>query len=407
MGKSHRTVRALPYAGVVVTMIAIAAAAGVGTPLLSLYQRVWGFPVAQLTAAFAVYAITLLLTLLVAGSLSDHVGRRPVLLVALGLMVGASLLFLWEGGIATVTLARALQGVATGAATSTFSAFVVELAQERRRQLMTVVTSAAPVGGLGVGALVGGLLVDFTADPTAAVFAVLLVVFLVGALCIVVLPETSAGDSDALRSLRPQLVVPRPAREWFIALLPLVAAGWMFSGLFLGLAPSFDREIFGLSSGSLNGLVVALQPLSAALFGLAFAQSRAAMAARTGVLLLFAGAALVLVGLAAHELAVIGAGAAVGGAGQGAGFGASLRLVGERANNSDRGGLFAAVYLVAYIGYGAPVLLAGLASGAVGLEPVVTLYAAGVVLLAAAASILTARQSAVVPHVRAPESART
>jgi MFS family permease len=406
MAKSYGTVQTLPYAGVVVTMIAIAAAAGVGTPLLSLYQRVWGFPVAQLTVAFAVYALTLLLTLLVAGSVSDHVGRRPVLLVALGLMVGASLLFLWEGGIGTVTLARALQGVATGAATSTFTAFVVELAPERRRALMTVVTSAAPVGGLGVGALIGGVLVDLTADPTLAVFAVLLVLFLVGALCIVVLPETSAPNPGALRSLRPQLVVPRPARGWFLALLPLIAAGWMFSGLFLGLAPSFDREIFGLSSGSLNGFIVALQPLSAAAFGLAFVRSPAAMAARTGALLMFAGAALVLIGLAAQELVVVALGASVGGAGQGAGFGASLRLVGARADNSDRGGLFAAVYLVAYIGYGAPVLLAGFASGAVGLEPVITLYAAGVVLLAAAASILTARQSVAVAAAHTPQGVR-
>ena len=43
----------------------------------------WGFPVWLLTIAFAIYAIALLAALLIAGSLSDYIGRRPVLIGAL------------------------------------------------------------------------------------------------------------------------------------------------------------------------------------------------------------------------------------------------------------------------------------------------------------------------------------
>src|ERR1700680_5059764 len=52
------------------------------TPLYPLYQKMWGFSPVMLTLVFGVYALAVLAALLVAGRLSDHLGRRPVLIVA-------------------------------------------------------------------------------------------------------------------------------------------------------------------------------------------------------------------------------------------------------------------------------------------------------------------------------------
>jgi MFS family permease len=60
-------------------------AAGAPTPLLPIYEANWNFPASMVTVAFGVYAIALLLTLLIVGSLSDHIGRRPLLIGALTL----------------------------------------------------------------------------------------------------------------------------------------------------------------------------------------------------------------------------------------------------------------------------------------------------------------------------------
>jgi MFS family permease len=58
----------------------------------SSFEHRWGFDAGALTFAFAIYAIALPPALLVLGSLSDHIGRRPVLngalltqLVAMGM----------------------------------------------------------------------------------------------------------------------------------------------------------------------------------------------------------------------------------------------------------------------------------------------------------------------------------
>ncbi|GAA3635072.1 MFS transporter [Microbacterium awajiense] len=365
-----------PLAGIVFASIAVAAAAGAGTPLLALYRSRWDLPLWELTAAFAVYAATLLLTLLTAGSLSDHVGRRPVLVGALALMIVASALFLVDGGIGWVLGARALQGIATGAATSTFTATIVELSSTRRRALMTVVTSAAPVGGLALGALLTGISVDLLGDSTRVVFAVLIASFVIGIIAVSAARETSARVPGALRSLRPRLVVPRPARSAFLSVAPLIGAGWMFSGLFLGLGPTFDRAILGVDGGAANGVIVALQPAAAAICGIPFARVPAKRSAWVGALLTALGVAVAVAGIFTTDILVVAFGAVIGGAGQGAGFGASLRLLGAQADNTDRGALFSSAYLIAYTGYGLPVLLAGWAAAAIDLRLVVLSYGA-------------------------------
>ena len=54
------------------------------SPLYRAYSVLWHFSPLTLTLIYATYAFGVLASLLLAGGVSDHVGRRPVLLVALG-----------------------------------------------------------------------------------------------------------------------------------------------------------------------------------------------------------------------------------------------------------------------------------------------------------------------------------
>ncbi len=81
------------------------------SPLYVVYQSSWGFSAITLTSVFAVYALALLATLIAAGSLSDHVGRRPALLVALAIEMVGMLLFAEARNVEWLFAARTLQGV--------------------------------------------------------------------------------------------------------------------------------------------------------------------------------------------------------------------------------------------------------------------------------------------------------
>src|SRR3712207_3805499 len=103
------------------------AASAAPSPLHPPYQQLLGFGPVVLTVIFAAYVLALLAALLTVGSLSDHLGRRPVLLVALGLEIVAMVVFATAGGPGALIVARTLQGLATGASIGALGAFLIEL----------------------------------------------------------------------------------------------------------------------------------------------------------------------------------------------------------------------------------------------------------------------------------------
>jgi MFS family permease len=72
------------------------AASAAPTPLYRVYQARWGFSATTLTAVFAVYVLFLLMTVLIFGSVSDHVGRRPVVITALAADTAAASCSCWR-----------------------------------------------------------------------------------------------------------------------------------------------------------------------------------------------------------------------------------------------------------------------------------------------------------------------
>ena len=180
----------MAFTGSAVTFISLYLAAGAPTPLLAFYQEQWGFPSAVLTLAFAVYAIGFLAAMLTAGSLSDHVGRRPVLIGALLVQLAATLIFLIAPDIGWVIAARVVQGLATGAATSAFTAALTELAPPNRRKLGSILGSVGVTAGLAVGALLAGFAIQVTPEANTIIFAVLTIVTILGIVVVALSPES-------------------------------------------------------------------------------------------------------------------------------------------------------------------------------------------------------------------------
>src|SRR3954470_17483571 len=107
-------------------LVALFFGAGAPTPLYVVYQDRYGFSAIVLTLIFAVYVLALLITLVVFGRVSDHAGRKPVLLVGVAVQLLAMVVFVVADGTATLLVARAVQGVATGLATSALSAALLD-----------------------------------------------------------------------------------------------------------------------------------------------------------------------------------------------------------------------------------------------------------------------------------------
>ncbi|MGO4301923.1 MFS transporter [Leifsonia sp. RAF41] len=378
------------FAGTALAFVAVALAVGAPSPLFVLYEQEWGFQPWLLTVAFAIYAVTLLITLLIAGSLSDHIGRRPVLIGALALQVVAMLVFLFAPDIGWIIGARSIQGVATGAAMSTFTAALVELAPEKQKKLGATIGSTAPVGGIAIGAFLTGLAVQFVPQPTTLVFITLALLFAAGILVIVASPETVVRRPGAVRSLIPRLLIPAAARREFIGALPLFIATWMLAGLFIGLSPSILHGIFHLDSGLLNGAIVAVPPAVGAVAGLLLTRAVARTTVVWSMAAILVGVAVAAVGIGAAVLPLLFVGATVAGGGFGAGFSGMLRILAPLAPNDQRAELFAGIFLVSYLAYGLPALVAGELIGIIGLLPTALGYSAAIAAASVVALIVQA-----------------
>ncbi|MEY4582102.1 MAG: hypothetical protein RL701_6805, partial [Pseudomonadota bacterium] len=174
------------------------------TPLYALYQAAWGFSPVMVTIIFGTYALAVLAALLVVGSLSDYIGRKPVLLVATLAQLVAMVMFVYADSVGQLLVTRVLQGLSTGAAAGAVGAGMLDLDRAKG----TVANSVAPMLGTALGGFVSGLFVQYLPHPTQLVYCVLGVIFALQAWGVTRMPETVTRRAGALASLKPQFRVP-------------------------------------------------------------------------------------------------------------------------------------------------------------------------------------------------------
>jgi MFS family permease len=389
-----RLPRGAAFWSVAVLQILMLAASGVPSPLYRVYQEQFGFGSGVLTTVFAIYAVALLASLLVVGGLSDHLGRRPVLIAAFLLEAVAMLLFLVADGLTWLLAARVVQGLATGALTSTLGAALLDL-QRGERPLGPLINSASPGLGLSLGAAGAGLLVQFVPSPTAWAFGTLTVVFLLAAAGTWLLPESSPRAPGALASLRPRVHVPQRHRRAFLVALPALVATWALGGLYASLGPSLVAEVFAIDDDLVGGLLILALNGTGVVGSLALRGAAPERALLVGASVFTAGVSGTLVSLFTTSTAVLFVAAVVTGFGFGAAFLGSVATITRGVAPANRAGLLAAVFVVGYLAFSLPAVAAGVAVEAVGLIRATEAYGAVVVVLAliAVAALLTSRRA--------------
>src|SRR3978361_1266363 len=120
-----------------------------------------GFSPVCLTLVYATYAFGVLTSLILAGRISDEVGRRPVLIASLGALMVATVDFIVPASAAGLLAARAIQGLATGLALGAASAALLDLHPRRDPAGVGLTNGVVSTGGIGFGVLLSSALVQF------------------------------------------------------------------------------------------------------------------------------------------------------------------------------------------------------------------------------------------------------
>ena len=341
------------------------------TPLYVRWQAGIGFSSAMLTAIFAAYIFGLLLTLLVAGHLSDRFGRRPVLLPGLCAAIIACLLFAGAQSVAMLLVARFLSGMAVGAAVSAGMASIVDLGGPERKRQASLLASVSMVLGAGLGPLLAGSLALALSEPIVPIFAAELAILASATLIAFLLPLRKATPpAEAAWRLRLPSV-PRPNRLHLAFGIAVFGPGITATSFVLSLGPSLLSQLIGVTSPLIAGAMACVMFLTAT--GVQFLVR--SFSVRTMFLL---GAAATVLSMAGIGMAISASGAVVliiaallAGGGQGLGQLGGLTLIGLHVPGERRAEANAVLNIGGYIPAGLMPMAtgfvidwAGLATGA-------------------------------------------
>ncbi|MGA8319299.1 MAG: MFS transporter [Xanthobacteraceae bacterium] len=367
----------------VITAMTFSASGAAPTSLYHQYQESFGLTPFAITIVFAAYVLSLLAALLTVGSLSDYIGRRPAILAALILNAVSMTMFTVADSAAVLIAARALQGFATGLATASLGAAILD--NDRSRG--PILNSITAFCGLSAGSLGGAILVTYAPDPRQLVYVALLVLSAVEAFILWYMPETAQLRAGALASLRPHISVPAQARDVLVRVTPVTIASWSLGGFYFSLMPALVRVATGLTLPVIGGLVVSALTLSGAITVLSLRSTLPGRMLSGGIVTLVPGVAITLAGVHEQMVWLMLIGTIISGTGFGAAFAGTMRTVLPLAKTDERAGLLAAFYVEGYLSFSLPAVLAGLAVPMVGLTVAAYVYGSAVIVMTLASMI--------------------
>lgn len=370
MNPQHRHSWGLAFGLCLITL-----AVNLQAPLYTTYAQLSGYGAGATAVAFSGYVLGVLPVLLAFGGLADRVGRKPLILVALGLSMLATWVTLLWPSLLALGVARLMMGIGTGLASATSTAYMTELmATGDTRSPANRVTASTSLG-FGLGAALTSLFLFVHHSATPGSFWLQLILATIAIVVVWRLPDPARKIKDA-----PLLRLPLfPAGSLPYSFSMLLA--WATSGLVIALLPSVlathDLQRWsGLSTFTVISCGLLFQPW--------VRRMQPARATGLGLLILPASYALLAWGasvgsLLAVLLGALGASSACYGFLYLGGLSAITAMAGAEKARASAG-----FFLFAYVGFSLPVVVTGLLADAFGAD--VALIVFGLALLAGASA---------------------
>ncbi|MFI6444063.1 MFS transporter [Kitasatospora sp. NPDC050543] len=397
----RRRPRALATPAIALAFWATMAGTTVPTPLYPLYQHAFGFSPLMVTVIFAVYAAGVVAGLLAFGRLSDEIGRRPVLAVALLLSAVAAALFAAADGLAWLLGARVLSGLSAALVTGSATAALLDLAPPERRPRAQAVAITANMGGLACGTLFSGALAQWAGAPLRLPWLVVLAAVATALAGLALVPESAPAPAGLPRPPRPRfrprlqaLRIPAGIRAAFLRAALAAGCGFAVLGVLTSVTGLFLATVLHLAAPALTGLVVFLAFACTALGQLlarVIPPRLALPAACTG---LVAAAALTAGALLGQALAPLLLGAAVNGLATGIAVGNGLATINTGTPPQHRGEAVSTFFAILYSMLSVPVIGVGVLIQASDLRTAGVVFSALVAALALVVAVSLARRPA-------------
>jgi MFS family permease len=351
--------------GTVAGMIGVLfAGSTVVTPLYVIYKQQFGFSQISLTLVYAAYVVGNLAALLLFGRLSDEIGRRRTAVSAMAIAIASAVVFLLARNIASLYTGRILSGLAIGIGAGTGTAWLAELIAREDKSSATVIATSANFVGLGIGALVSGMLAEYAPLPLRLSFVVYLAMLAAVAAMVWFTRETVSRPARNLAdlSMRPRLSVPPAIRAKFVAPAVTGFGAMALVGFYAALAPSLLAEQLHETSHAAAGAIFLELAVVVAASIVAMKSLSSRLAMLWALALMLPSVALVVAAQMAGSMALMVVATAVCGLAAGLGYRGSLQVVNQIAPADRRAEVVSSYFVCAFIGNALPVIGVGVIS---------------------------------------------
>jgi len=386
----ERTVSRSAFVPAVIALIAVFAAVGSTIPLFNIYRAENGITNAEISVTVVAYSAATLVTLLVFGRVSHHVGRRPVAIVSLLLLVAGSLVLLDVHDLAILIIGRVLMGLGAGVASSGLTAYIVDSAPAQPAWLASVASSQTVMLGLAIGAVASGALIQYAPWPRDLIFLIVIGVLLGSTVLITTSPETASRTPGGWRSLRPRVFVPTQARHLVPVAAAVFLATWAVGAFYQAFVPALVEGQLRTTSSLILGLVFAAYMAPSALGSPLNGRFTPATGQRLGMTGFVIGMIGLVTAITVGSLTLFVIATVLTGTSQGIAISAATRGLLHGSSLVERAPIFSVVYLISYSGATIPALIAGRLSGTFSLPQLVLGYG-GLALAATLLTVIAAR----------------
>lgn len=380
------------------TLCVTTAGVNLQAPLYATYARLDHYGVMATTIAFSLYVAGVLPVLLALGGLSDLLGRRRVMFIALALSASGTLLMMAWPHVVTLGIARFIMGIGTALMSTTATAYMVELlSSDDVSQSANWVTASTSLG-FGLGPALTSLCLLFQDSLMPLSFALHVFAAIAAACLLWSLPETASIQAAARVAMLRLPFFTRAGTFYGAAILLC----WATTGLIISILPSV-LATHGLSSYS--GLSAMLAISCGLLFQPMARRLAPERATKIGLLILMpAYSGLAWGALSGHLVVVLIASLFASSACYGfvylGGLAGTTAAAGREKTRAS-----AAYFLMAYIGFSAPVIFTGLIADKYSMP--VALGAFGMLLVCAATALIAGARAFLPPDtvlIRAVEN---
>lgn len=334
-------------------------------PLYAAYAAESNVGTTAVTVAFAAYVAGLMPTLLLLGGLSDRIGRRIPVMIALLLGTGATALLVLRPSWESLVIARLLLGIGTGLVTTAGNAYMAEIMGEANSRRAALIVTSATTLGFGGGALATSVSLNLQ-GPTLMPLSYVLLFAIAPILAIITLTLARVDKPRPVPLLRLPVF---PVGTWVYGIAMVLA--WSTSGVVIAVVP-LELQAQGL--GGWTGVVVFLAIFTGFLCQPLARRMKNATSLALGFALIPTGFITIILGLKTSSIVWVLLGTCLTSAAN-YGFtylGSLLEVTTLAPDNRARA--TAGLFTYAYIGFSLPTVASGILADNVGLLPAMTVF---------------------------------